>query len=600
MLPLSSSATVPSTCYTAHLPKLSVRSLPVEIQDIIKNDFLDSPEQQAFFKVLAVLTNNDEPVEQVKILEILRAYPLAPPFQNILFEILTMATRNGEPLDSLDLKLHLLHKRIPPEYHQDFVKSEDRWRELALDQLKLLLDSDQPDQVVKKSAFFRLLFLICDPEIFDVLKNRIQQNSVLKQKLLHWVQRSKTEEVQPVAAPALTLLVKAGINLEGQNFNGIRVPGADLSGGIFNHTQFQRANLNGVNFRGAQLFEANLEQANLFKVNFGELPTIEVGSMIGDCCYSPNGQWLAVGTENGEELYQENDGRWHAPRGHAGDIASVHFSPDGKYFASGGMDGDVTLWSVESGEGLCQIGRREEGDMVMSISFSPNGEFLAVGLLEESLQVWLMESEYRQHYYIELEKHTDSLNSVPLSHESQPVNSVAFSPDSQILAAGGQHGRIKLWDMESGKALHTLQGHNSDVRNVKFSPDGKLLAAATEDNLTTLWRVEDGVASYTFRGHSAIINGLSFSPDGKILASGSQDKTVRLWKMSDLKTGLHWNSFPTELNVTYMSIQSAQNLSPIDKHLLKQRGARGEPAPTFSEETHAENVLAEQLSTLTL
>lgn len=50
---------------------------------------------------------------------------------------------------------------------------------------------------------------------------------------------------------------------------------------------------------------ANLEKANLFEVNFGEPPTIEVGSMVGECCYSPDGQWLAVGTGNGEvKLYQ--------------------------------------------------------------------------------------------------------------------------------------------------------------------------------------------------------------------------------------------------------------------------------------------------------
>lgn len=153
-----------------------------------------------------MLANDSALVEQNKIQEILRKYSLDPLLQKMLFAVLTTATHNGEPLDSLDLKLHLLHKRIPPEYHQTFVRSEDRWRALALGQLNLLLDSDQPDQIVKRGAFFGLLFLIGDLEIFGALKDCIQQNSALKQKLLNWVQRSKTEEVQPVAARALTLL----------------------------------------------------------------------------------------------------------------------------------------------------------------------------------------------------------------------------------------------------------------------------------------------------------------------------------------------------------------------------------------------------------
>jgi WD40 repeat protein len=91
------------------------------------------------------------------------------------------------------------------------------------------------------------------------------------------------------------------------------------------------------------------------------------------------------------------------------------------------------------------------------------------------------------------------------------VLSLAFSPGGKLLAAGGQTGSVKLWDVSNGKLKVTVRDASS---RVVFSPGGKLLASASDDNTVKLWEVGTGKEETTFKGHKEEVTGLAFSPDG--------------------------------------------------------------------------------------
>lgn len=113
------------------------------------------------------------------------------------------------------------------------------------------------------------------------------------------------------------------------------------------------------------------------------------------------------------------------------------------------------------------------------------------------------------------------------------VTAMAFSPDSEILAAASYDDAIRLWDLSTGKTVAVLRGPGDTIRAVTFSPDGKVLAAASRDKTIRIWDVAARKQTTAHSGTSEART-LTFSPNGKILASASHDKTIGLW---NLETG---------------------------------------------------------------
>ena len=76
-----------------------------------------------------------------------------------------------------------------------------------------------------------------------------------------------------------------------------------------------------------------------------------------------------------------------------------------------------------------------------------------------------------------------------LRGHSGSVLSVSFSSDSSKVASGGAEGAVKLWDVESGEVIRTLEGHSDYVSSnpVSFSPDGTKIASGSRDMTIKIW-----------------------------------------------------------------------------------------------------------------
>lgn len=56
-------------------------------------------------------------------------------------------------------------------------------------------------------------------------------------------------------------------------------------------------------------------------------------------------------------------------------------------------------------------------------------------------------------------------------------------------------GTIKIWNAKTGNHEHTLEGHLAGVSTIAWSPDSLLLASGSDDKTIRLWHT-DTVRSY--------------------------------------------------------------------------------------------------------
>lgn len=98
----------------------------------------------------------------------------------------------------------------------------------------------------------------------------------------------------------------------------------------------------------------------------------------------------------------------------------------------------------------------------------------------------------------------------------------------KLLAGGSKDKTIKVLQVDTGKEIVTLTGHNDYVTSVAISLNGKFLASGSKDKTLKLWTLTTGELISTIT-HDAQIKTVAFSPNNRILATGCELGNINLF-----------------------------------------------------------------------
>ena len=273
---------------------------------------------------------------------------------------------------------------------------------------------------------------------------------------------------------------------------------------------------------------------------------------VSSVAFSPDGRLVASGSDSFSRYNRPPDGKpgrhlepsgdqdntvklWDVATGkevrtltgHQDTTTSVAFSPDGRFVAAGSKDKTVKLWEIDSGkETLTLTGHSAQ---VLSVAFGSDGKMLATGSADNSAKLWTADTGQELQTFA---GHTSGIFYVSLSSDGHTL--AAAGCDVSVFASQNRDSTIRLWDLAGGHYSRTLWGHTQPVCSVAFSPDGRTLASGSHDNTAKLWDVATGRELQSMHPLTGV-GGVAFSPDGLVLASGTVGETIKLWDVASGK-----------------------------------------------------------------
>jgi WD40 repeat protein/serine/threonine protein kinase len=264
-------------------------------------------------------------------------------------------------------------------------------------------------------------------------------------------------------------------------------------------------------------------------------PLIAKGA-VQNLAFSPDNMTLvsSSNTDNTVQLWDISSGlpADTALVGHDAAISSFAFSTDGKTLASSDANGSIYLWNMASNNPLAQT--LTYPNRVRSAIFSPDGKFIVAG--DDQGKV-MLKNAVTGNLLTSLDASQNPVNQGNTTLDGTPlsIESIAFSPDQRIVAAGRFDGTIFLWDATTEKLMRSFRDAQH-LRQILFSPNGSTLAASYETGTIVLWDVATGHMLHRLTHpplNSLRAFSIAFSPDSKMLASGNNN-TVIFW---DTATG---------------------------------------------------------------
>ncbi|KAI8993445.1 Utp21 specific WD40 associated putative domain-containing protein [Pilobolus umbonatus] len=174
---------------------------------------------------------------------------------------------------------------------------------------------------------------------------------------------------------------------------------------------------------------------------------------------------------------------------------------------------------------------------VKSTCISACGNFGYLGCASGQIDMFNMQSGAHRKTFNALDGH------------KKPITGLTTDNISRYLISASVDKTIKIWDIKTGKIVHTID-LGSPVVEIRYHRENDLLAAVCDDLGIRVIDLETKNIIREFWGHRNRITDFTFTPDSRWIVSASLDGTVRTW---DLPTGSMVDIFKVENIVTSLT-----------------------------------------------
>lgn len=171
----------------------------------------------------------------------------------------------------------------------------------------------------------------------------------------------------------------------------------------------------------------------------------------------------------------------------------------------------------------------EHADSIYTIVTHPRGPWVCSTSRDGTARIW---------------SSLDPDTHVALDHGGEAVTNASFIKDGERIATGTDAGRVRIFEVASGKLIAEWLAHDSMIYTIDASGDGSQLVTASWDQRARVWDARTGQLLMTLASHQSPVFSARFTPNNAQVLSAGQDGTTRLWPADPVKRGLQRTNQP--------------------------------------------------------
>jgi WD40 repeat protein len=238
--------------------------------------------------------------------------------------------------------------------------------------------------------------------------------------------------------------------------------------------------------------------------------------------------------------------------GDAGMVTAIAITPDGRFAVSYTREpapGTYTVWDLEAAAVVHtsrgHLNHARDGRLTLSAG---DGQTLVVRDLQEQTQRVLSLGGWTNRKIIvlpdgqslrfedlwtpivHLVRSAPAERMLAFEGHTSEVYDVAVTPDGKRAITGSDDRTLRVWELDTGKAVCTLRGHSRQVWSVAVAGDGRTIVSVSDDRDLIVWDIERQLLVARFSADGPL-TACAIAPDGTTAITGDEAGRMHILRL---------------------------------------------------------------------